>query len=319
MFTQAIISGMHRLRCAAEPAVLLARLGVAAALTATTLASPAAVPTASAHEDTVAYQIIVVVHKVDELTMLDNITSGDFYARINIDGQTHQTDTTIDRYTITPDWLYRVGKARTELVDQFVPVSIGIWDSDNGRNAWIDPDDHVDITPGAGPSLEMLVNFADPLSADLGGILIDANTGDELGVFRPTGNVDGRPVAWKSVPRQGPNDAYLASRGAASDRAEMEYRVWIHRVPDFRVNQVNRRDDGSTDVVVVNSGGPGTLTRVTCSNANGPVRVDVAQFMSAGTRTTVNVPISRPTSCTVAGENWYGWGEPHTDNNALAV
>jgi hypothetical protein len=291
------------------------RASAAAALTAALLALPTLTPGALAHDTYVQYQIIVYVHSVEDLDCLDGCTNADFYSKLTIDGDTTTSAYIRDEANITPDWRKRAGRSSLDMVDRFVPVGISIWDSDNGPNAWIDPDDHVDITPGGGRNLDLLVNFTDPNDPDLSGTLIDANTGAELAVFRPFDSIDGRPYGWTSTPRQRPNDAYLTTRGTSSDRAAIEYRVRIHRVPDFVISRITELASGSTAVEVFNGGGPGTVTSVACSNASGTRRTDASTNLAAASRTTVTVPIARPTSCTVTGENRYGWSEPHTDNN----
>src|SRR5688572_19598806 len=140
------------------------RAAAAAALSAGLLASPASIPSAQAHDVTISYMVFVRVHKVDERSCVDSCGNADFYAIFEvegqaIDGQSPKTNHISNASHITPDWHFRVGKSSSHLIDQYLPVSIAIWDSD-----WPDADDHVDITPGNGSkTLHMLVHLSDPL------------------------------------------------------------------------------------------------------------------------------------------------------------
>jgi hypothetical protein len=124
------------------------------------------------------------------------------------------------------------------------------------------------------------------------------------------------------MPRNGPFRGLLTTEGTEHNypKARVTYRVAVRRAPDFRVGGITSDGGGHSFVQVINDGGPGTLTSVGCwrdaPGAGGAQRSVDIDMAGDGASTTVEVSVmSGSLTCEVAGKDWFGGVEPHTDNN----
>jgi hypothetical protein len=118
-----------------------------------TLYGPA-VPAATGPEVIVKVTIEHVVTLAENCEETLTNTECDFYTRIQIDGDTYQSDTIDNDNNIYPNWEF---SKRVPVSQGTVPIAIQLWDSDTLDN------DHFDFTHGENPpghDLSLTVNLA---------------------------------------------------------------------------------------------------------------------------------------------------------------
>lgn len=159
--------------------------------------------------DPTQLMVRVTIERVRGLDNMEGPFGGDpdFYAVVNIDGEEfdNKVNSIEDDNDISPNWQFfiLVDSARTN-----VPLTIDIYDEDGGLRG---DDDHVDIDPHSGRTLELSVNL-DPCAV----------SGDVISNC----------------------DVTIVSAGAQSDRAEIRFKIEVGPANPVKVKTIIERVRG---------------------------------------------------------------------------
>ncbi len=126
-------------------------------------------------------EVTVTIERVEQLECVDETlwwcgSDGDFYAKVVIDGTSSESSPIDDDADISPNWAFR-----KTVTSASIGIRLEIWDSDGGLRFG---DDHVDITPGGGRSLDLTLNVASctisgGVSGSCGTTLVSSGTSDD--------------------------------------------------------------------------------------------------------------------------------------------
>ena len=259
----------------------------------------------AAHDRVVAYAIEATIERARAINDLEGLfgREADLYGIIGIDGHEHQTRTVTDDNDISPDDWRHLRGVLERVFESRLYLTFKLRDYDDGFGG---SDTKADINPDRGARDRTIGLEFDPDSGD--GRLYRGGSNTEIGVLRRVND-----SLWESE--------LIHSRGGGdSNRAEIWFRIRVHRQPDFRITDV-RPGVNEALIEIVNDGGPGVLTALESSVGNSHLGTVRNISFAAGQRRTVvgNREYQRGMEVWVGGRSNSGINETHTDNNGFVI